>query len=161
MYEMMETLTEDLFGFFQIVQYFIAEIIFPKMLPNSFNRIEFWTVRRKGQQANVFRDSQFVSAMPSGAIQKHKAILSLKELGGMVKEKRHNFSIHGGHDERGQLAIFWTNSRQRIDKLPDHLVSYHWPFREWRPTTALVADSSKPAFILEQDSDLHSLGRFS
>ena len=46
MHKMVEGLTEDIFDFLQIIQHSIPEIVFPKVVPNSFYRVELWTMRR-------------------------------------------------------------------------------------------------------------------
>ena len=51
-----------------------------------------------------------------------------------------------------------TDSRAGIDELADYLMANYGAYRQWRPTSALVADTAKARLVLKQQPHTHTSG---
>jgi hypothetical protein len=85
-------------------------------LPYIFNRIEFWRIRRQGQQRYVRRDDQaFGRPMPPGAINLHQTVRARCHItADFAKVLAHGFEIDRRHDNSRTHAARWANGTEHI-----------------------------------------------
>ena len=71
----------------------IVEILFPKIVPEVFLRIQFGEVRREEQQAKIVREMEVLGFVPAGAIEDHDDIVVRVATGNLVEEDLHALGI--------------------------------------------------------------------
>lgn len=49
----------------------VMKPLFPKLIPEMFDRIELRGIGRKGQESHVFRNHQALISMPPGSVHHH------------------------------------------------------------------------------------------
>lgn len=128
----------------------VAEVVFPDVIPQMLGGIEFGTVRRQKEEAHRAWDTQGMGLVPAGSVHNNKADIVGKLVLDVREEDGHRFRIEPGHNEGDEPSVSRTNGGERIDVLPDNLVSGDRAFGQRRPAAPGVADAPEPAFIFEQ-----------
>jgi hypothetical protein len=67
---------------------FVADVVFPQVIPEVLDRIKFRAVGRERQQVDCVGNLQGRGGVPTGAIQQHQAMLVGKAGGGTWSEDR-------------------------------------------------------------------------
>jgi hypothetical protein len=78
----------------------VAEPVLLKMIPEMFGGIEFGTVGRKPDEADVVRDAQIGGAVPPGLVENHKTNVIGIHGGGVGEKNRHRFAVATGKHQR-------------------------------------------------------------
>src|SRR5260370_32359636 len=123
--------------------------------------IEFGTVGRLKDQANIISNGQIFRVMPACLINLHDDEILREGLAHLLQEEIHHGSGSLRQNQRDHLAKGWRHSGVGVDVLSYDLCRYVRT-HPWRGPTALcTADAAKTAFILRYDQNWPLICRFS
>ena len=129
------------------------ETLFAQFIPKALHRIEFWRVRRQGQQLHVGRRNAFIARMPTDTIEHHHEMVIGMAQSGFVQENLHAMGVDLGQDQRVHHLGCWLYSRVSIGVLVLQHGDAHRAMGPGSPAPAHIVDAAKSCLVLEHHPD--------
>jgi hypothetical protein len=131
----------------------IADVGGSRVLPDLLDGIALGAIRWQGEDRHGSRDDEVVGDVPAGTIHEDHAVLVGEAFCGMGKEQAHHRGIDPREDERGHLAIEWTDGDEGVHVLTNDLLADDRAQRQRSPAAAAVVDTAKAALVLEEQPE--------
>lgn len=127
-----------------------GKLLFPKMVPEMFDGMKFWTVGGLCNQADVFRDDEVFGLVPSRVINLHHEKKVREGLAHMREKQVHHRCICMGQDQGSHFPFCWSNGCVHIGVVAHDL---SWGLRSDTlgcPGSSGFTDAANAAFVLSQ-----------
>lgn len=128
----------------------VRPIVSAKVLPELFNRIELWGVRRQRYNGNIWRQFEVLAGVKACLIPDHYNMtrgvgLFFK----FTKKGIHGIRVEVGTYKADALAGLWTGSAKDIQIIKLRLPPASWPCTLECPLAAKSSLLAEPCLILK------------
>lgn len=119
-----------------------------------FHRIQFWRIRRQGNQRNILGNLQIITGVEASLIPDQHHMNVFRNLGGTLLQKEVNdLNIDIRREHPDGMAGFWAGGSDYIQPIVLRLSQGGEPSAPSRPTPRYCALLAKPGFILKVGFD--------
>ena len=131
----------------------VVKGLFPQIVPEMFNRIEFRRVRREREQAQIVGQPERSTLTPPGAIEDHHDPVVGMTRADLIEKQLHAGAIDVRQDQRVERAISHGDGGISVRLLLRHHRLTQWANGSGAPATPRVGDATEARFVLKHQAD--------
>lgn len=126
--------------------------LFPKLIPEVFDRIEFRGIGRKGQESHVFRNHQILIPMPTGPVHHHDQSVFRVPGRHFIQKDLHAGAVDVWEDQAVHCAFGNGDRRIGIGVFLRDLRDHHRSVGTGTPASSGSGDPPKSSLVLKQEA---------
>ncbi len=130
----------------------VMEIFLSKLIPQVLNWVQLRRVWREGQKPHVARNRQFLIPVPPRSVHDHHQPVLWIARRHLIQKDLHAGSIDMRQDQAVHFAGRDRHCRVRIGVFLGDLRGHHRAMGARTPAAACSGNSSKPGFVLKQET---------
>ena len=130
----------------------VGEPVFPHVLPDVLNRIEFRRFGGQGHQRDVFRDIELAGEMPSGPIDQEDGMGAwCHGFGDLRQMQGHRVGVAPGQDQPGRGSLSWADGAEDVGGTRALILGCRGPCAAPRPAPGDLVLLTDPGLVLKPD----------